>query len=181
MRDFLHGWRRKVGLVFLGMALLLTMGWFRSMVYHDQLSTVIGGVLYWSESVNGSVLFLREVDGNQVKAYPWNYDMRDVWYQHSVRAIHDSSRRSFLPSPPWTYRDESTQWRLSLGSASATRFIDRAEVSNGQRRPRSCLVAACGYRDLILFLTMIATVMILLPNYRSGKLPIVSSIDRAVS
>ena len=43
MGDYLHGWKRKAGLVTLGMACLFMTGWLRSIVSQEAISIPICG------------------------------------------------------------------------------------------------------------------------------------------
>ena len=65
MREFFHGWRRKVGCVTLVMALALNGAWIRSHVVYDNVTFVMGGqqqmihlqrgeIIWWWWNLNGA-------------------------------------------------------------------------------------------------------------------------------
>jgi hypothetical protein len=75
MREFFRGWRRKVGVVALVMALLLMFGWMRSRVTHDWLQITVGTAHHQFESVGGylhqRLLFLGDRNGMAIRLFAW--------------------------------------------------------------------------------------------------------------
>ncbi|MDB5345600.1 MAG: hypothetical protein JWP89_3977 [Schlesneria sp.] len=55
MREFVRGWRRKVGCLTLAMACLLTAAWVRSFVLHDVVVIPIWNSYTYVVSVNGEL------------------------------------------------------------------------------------------------------------------------------
>jgi hypothetical protein len=58
MREFFHGWRRKLGCVTLVMALVLMVGWMRTRVVQDGVSLRISEQLFYSIASRDGTLHL---------------------------------------------------------------------------------------------------------------------------
>ena len=147
MSDFLHGWRRKVGLVFLGMALLLTVGWFRSMTIHDDCWTVIGGEQYGIGSANGDLEIFREAAST--------YDMQGDWYAHWATP-HNGS-----PQATWTSPTYVEQWHCSVAGILIRCLIAPTDELNRLGQPPTYHIIRFPYWELVLALTLIAAALIL--------------------
>lgn len=63
MKEFFHGWRRKVGLVTLVMACLFLCGWFRSFVICDSLGWSMSAPAspIWGVSASGELFLVAEI------------------------------------------------------------------------------------------------------------------------
>ena len=59
MRELVRGWRRKTGLALLAVALLLTVAWFRSLIFTDTIFYTFGDC-YWLHSSGGSLSWVRQ-------------------------------------------------------------------------------------------------------------------------
>ena len=169
MSDFLHGWRRKVGLVFLGLSLLLTVGWFRSMVLQDECWSMIGGDLYGTNSATGDLELWRSAASD--------YDMRGDWYIH-VGYLHAGS-------PQLTFRSSSyvERWCYSVAGLSIKCLIEKASLTR-LGRPVTFHVLRGPYWELILIGTLITAALILPRPRRVARrlneaTPSVTSTDRA--
>ena len=146
MRDFLHGWRRKVGLAFLGVALLLTVRWFRSMVIQDEYWTMIGGNFVGTNSASGGLEIWRTAASD--------YDMRGDWYVH-VGYLH--AGRPNLNFSASLYRE---QWHRLVVGFSVGCFIELG-VSFQTGQPKTWYVIRGPYWELVLISTFIAAALIL--------------------
>lgn len=155
MRDFLRGWRRKMGLALLGMALLLTVGWFRSMVIQDEYWTMIGGEMYGTDSANGDFVIFREVASD--------YDMRGGRYIH-IAYLHGGSPLDNF-SPP----EFGKEWSHSAAGISINCITAQTGQMNRLGQPRMFHVIRCPYWELVLVLTLIAAALILPPQRRANR------------
>ena len=157
MADFLHGWRRKIGLVILGMALLLTVGWFRSMVIQDECWTVIGGDMYGINSANSDLEIYRELTSA--------HDMRGDLYGR-VGYLH-AGRPTFYCNLP-TYGE---RWRHSVAGFSIECVVNLNGELNRLGQARTFHVIRCPYWEPILVLTLVAAALILPPPRRVARRP----------
>lgn len=87
MRDFLHGWRRKVGCVALMMACVFAAGWMRSRLLEDEIAlpsvAIIGPTTRWIISTDNTIQYwelpdemytsLSPVESAMVFSIPYTY------------------------------------------------------------------------------------------------------------
>ena len=151
MKGFFYGWRRKIGLVLLGLALLLTVGMLRSFVIQDEYWTVLGGNLYGTDSANGEWAILHEAASN--------YDMRGCWY------VHVGYRHAGQPQGSFTLPSYAEQWHRSAGGVSLRCFVNQAGELNSLGQPRTFHVLRGPFWEPVLVLTLLAAALIL-PAWR---------------
>ncbi len=158
MADFLHGGRRKIGLVILGMALLLTMGWFRSMVIYDEFWTEVGGDCFVARSVQGDFEIHRGIG--------LSFDWMGEWYHHHRYTPEDDRELIYSSLTP-----NNEQWRRSLAGFSIRCFTDKSKISNRHGDTVPWYIIRGPYWELILISTLIAAALILPRPRRTTRRP----------
>lgn len=74
MREFIHGWRRKVGVATLAMACVFAAGWVRSFVVSDQFCRCTHGISHIHVySVNGQIWGSRLLEEDGQLNCQWHY------------------------------------------------------------------------------------------------------------
>ena len=154
MRDFLAGWRRKTGLLFLGLALVFSAGWVRSFQYRD----------IYTIRQNDSMITFRSFEGG-------------IGCQHFSPAamLASTGWRSdyhfkFSVSDPWwrfdNFDDSDIEWRhdwagFSVGSAAKK---DPPILRNLQ-------LAIVPYWSIVTPLIAISMYLLLIKNRNSAPAP----------
>ena len=72
MRDFFHGWRRKVGCVTLVIAILLTVSWVRSYMRHEGFAFSAFGRKHTVNVWNGYIIWLSHNPFGRPGPYAWS-------------------------------------------------------------------------------------------------------------
>ncbi len=155
MKDFFRGWRRKIGLVLLAMALLLTVGMLRSFVIQDEYWTILGGRMYGTDSANGEWAIFREAASD--------YDMRGCWY------VHVGYRHAGQPQGSFTLPSYAEQWHRSAGGVSLRCFVNQTGELNRLGQPRTFHVLRGPHWELVLVLTLFAAALILPSRRRVNR------------
>lgn len=107
MREFFHGWQRKVGCVTLVMACVVTGSWVRSFYVLDQVrvSRENQSPIYLLQSVNGSIRWICDEDRG-AEIYFW------------MARPRDSSPKLFADDPEWEWK---FRW-LGFGACNPSRI-----------------------------------------------------------
>jgi hypothetical protein len=86
MREFFHGWRRKVGIVTLAMACMVMGAWIRSLSHGDTFGYVNQPALpIWLLSVDGTLVIVTEIPIEWGK-FDWSFKM---WRTEPFRPLEE--------------------------------------------------------------------------------------------
>lgn len=104
MKSSFHGWRRKTGIVSLGMTLTLMVGWMRSLMIHDHiLFYPPGSAFQFIVSASGAISWVR------VRLFPSFYENDDylpAWSSMPLLEVEDSD---------YFWQNRTKEWRWSCG------------------------------------------------------------------
>ena len=129
MREFFHGWRRKLGVTTLVLAAAVTAAWFRSQFYWDHIGVPFRGVVYSLDSVgNHQSKNCTDSSSNLPMVYP---SLRSVKRGQRNREYHGvfpqrlEVVRIQLCLRPRTIQDHGNSCRLlqSFGKQSRCDFL----------------------------------------------------------
>jgi hypothetical protein len=112
MGECFRGWRRKAGLVTLAMASVLTVGWMRSYVVHDELFIPNLHSHHYVGSDSGRLCWERTLYGALTREQWWGCEPRPVsWDSSGVPSTTDS-----LASFQFGRRDGIEWWTMPFWS-----------------------------------------------------------------
>jgi hypothetical protein len=119
MREFFRGWKRKIGVLTLGLACVLMMVWARSNFVWDSLEIPFGeGTAFGLSSLFGGI----DVYRTTAREKGWvKYPL--TWYASNVLTEEDADE-DFRPYNPWTI-PYAYEWRWDLAGfhAGVTRVL----------------------------------------------------------
>ena len=108
MRELFKGWRRKTGIVTLGLACVFAAGWLRSQQIFDDSVRNFGGYRYGIMSFDGMIKFGRT---SEIKGFPSVIWDSGKLSQLSGFEVDDNGARR--PFDPW--KSIEVDWRWDCG------------------------------------------------------------------
>lgn len=114
MREFLRGWRRKVGSITLMMACVFMLGWIRSLFLQDQLILPRQGYVHVLTSMNGALSWVR--------SSPFHFTIPVRW---SSKEITGPMRDS---ADPWDEAEVHWKWQHWGFDFGAGTYLSRSSV-----------------------------------------------------